>query len=62
MRARRDPLARGDLAVTGADLQALGAVGPAHRRGAGRRCSTACSTIRSLNTARHLLALARELL
>ena len=62
IRERGDPLTRGDLAVTGADLQALGAAGPQDRRDCWRCCSTGCWTIPRLNTARPLLALARELL
>jgi tRNA nucleotidyltransferase (CCA-adding enzyme) len=61
IRARREPLARGDLAVTGADLQALGAVGPR----IGELLATLLDRVLddpSLNDRSTLLALARELL
>ncbi|HKT61210.1 MAG TPA: hypothetical protein VJQ46_14250, partial [Gemmatimonadales bacterium] len=57
--ARRDPLARGDLAVTGRDLQTLGLSGP--------RLGAVLSVLLdrvlddpALNTRETLLAIARE--
>ena len=61
IRQRGEPLARGDLAVTGADLQALGATGPR----IGELLAALLDRVLDdpgLNTARPLLALARELL
>jgi tRNA nucleotidyltransferase (CCA-adding enzyme) len=61
IRTRREPLARGDLAVTGADLQALGAVGPR----IGELLAALLDRVLddpSLNDRSTLLALARELL
>jgi tRNA nucleotidyltransferase (CCA-adding enzyme) len=61
IRARREPLTRGDLAVTGADLQALGAVGPR----IGELLAALLDRVLddpSLNDRSTLLALARELL
>jgi len=60
-RERRDPLVRGDLAVTGADLQALGASG--HR--VGELLAALLDRVLddpSLNQRDSLLALAREML
>jgi tRNA nucleotidyltransferase (CCA-adding enzyme) len=61
IRVRREPLARGDLAVTGADLQALGATGPR----IGELLAALVDRVLddpSLNDRSTLLALARELL
>ena len=61
IRARREPLTRGDLAVTGADLQALGAVGPR----IGELLAVLLDRVLDdpdLNDRSTLLALARELL
>ena len=61
IRRRREPLARGDLAVTGADLQALGATGPR----IGELLAALLDRVLdepSLNDHTTLLALARELL
>jgi tRNA nucleotidyltransferase (CCA-adding enzyme) len=58
---RREPLTRGDLAVTGADLQALGAVGPR----IGELLAALLDRVLDdpgLNDRSTLLALARELL
>jgi len=60
-RERRDPLVRGDLAVTGADLQALGASG----RRVGELLAALLDRVLddpSLNQRDSLLALAREML
>jgi len=60
IRRRGDPLTRSDLAVTGSDLQALGAQGPE----VGRALSLLLERVLqdpSLNTREHLLKLAREL-
>lgn len=61
IRARREPLTRGDLAVTGADLQGLGAVGPR----IGELLAALLDRVLDepgLNDRSTLLALARELL
>jgi tRNA nucleotidyltransferase (CCA-adding enzyme) len=61
IRIRREPLVRGDLAVTGADLHALGAVGPR----IGELLAALLDRVLddpSLNDRPTLLALARELL
>ena len=61
MRERGDPLARADLAVTGSDLQALGASGPK----VGQVLAALLDRVLddpSLNRRDALLALARELL
>jgi tRNA nucleotidyltransferase (CCA-adding enzyme) len=60
IRSRRDPLTRSDLAITGTDLQALGATGPA----IGRTLAALLDRVvedPSLNTRDALLALAREM-
>jgi tRNA nucleotidyltransferase (CCA-adding enzyme) len=60
IRLRGDPLTRSDLAITGTDLQALGAKGPA----IGRTLAALLSRVvedPSLNTRDALLALAREM-
>jgi tRNA nucleotidyltransferase (CCA-adding enzyme) len=60
VRGRRDPLSRGDLAVTGADLQALGATGPR----IGELLAALLDRVLddpSLNRRDTLLALAREM-
>jgi tRNA nucleotidyltransferase (CCA-adding enzyme) len=61
IRARREPLTRGDLAVTGSDLQALGAAGPR----IGELLAALLDRVLddpSRNDRSTLLALARELL
>ncbi len=58
-RARRDPLARGDLAVSGRDLQALGAAGARIGEVLGLLLDRVLDDP-SLNTRDALLALARE--
>ena len=61
IRLRQEPLTRGDLAVTGADLQALGAVGPQ----IGELLAALLDRVLDepgLNDRSTLLALARELL
>jgi tRNA nucleotidyltransferase (CCA-adding enzyme) len=61
IRVRREPLTRGDLAVTGADLHALGAVGPR----IGELLAALLDRVLDdpgLNDRSTLLALARELL
>jgi tRNA nucleotidyltransferase (CCA-adding enzyme) len=60
VRERRDPLSRADLAVTGADLQALGATGPR----IGELLAALLDRVLddpSLNRRDTLLALAREM-
>jgi tRNA nucleotidyltransferase (CCA-adding enzyme) len=60
-RERRDPLVRGDLAVTGADLQALGASG----RRVGEMLAALLGRVLDdpgLNERDTLLQLAREML
>jgi tRNA nucleotidyltransferase (CCA-adding enzyme) len=60
IRRRRDPLTRADLAITGSDLQALGAKGP-------RIGDTLAALLDrvleepALNTRERLLTLAKEL-
>jgi hypothetical protein len=59
IRRRGDPLARSDLAISGSDLQGLGASGPE----IGRILATLLDRVLqepSLNTRERLLALARE--
>jgi hypothetical protein len=59
-RRRRDPLTRSDLAITGTDLEALGASGPQ----VGQMLATLLERVLdepALNTRETLLALAREL-
>jgi tRNA nucleotidyltransferase (CCA-adding enzyme) len=61
IRERRDPLTRGDLAVTGSDLQSLGATG----RRIGELLALLLDRVLddpSLNRRDALLALAREIL
>jgi tRNA nucleotidyltransferase (CCA-adding enzyme) len=61
IRARGDPLTRADLAITGADLQALGGTGPQ----VGQALATLLNEVLeepSLNTRERLLARARSLL
>jgi tRNA nucleotidyltransferase (CCA-adding enzyme) len=61
IRGRGDPLTRSDLAVTGTDLQALGASGPR----LGQILGTLLDRVLddpALNTRESLLALARKLL
>ena len=61
VRERGDPLVRGDLAITGTDLQALGARGP----GVGHILATLLDRVLDdpgLNRRDVLLAQARELL
>jgi tRNA nucleotidyltransferase (CCA-adding enzyme) len=60
IRGRGDPLTRSDLAITGSDLQALGAKGPE----IGRTLATLLERVLeepALNTREHLLSLARDL-
>jgi tRNA nucleotidyltransferase (CCA-adding enzyme) len=60
IRRRGDPLTRSELAVTGTDLQALGARGPE----IGQTLAVLLERVLdepSLNTREHLLALARDL-
>jgi hypothetical protein len=60
IRRRGDPLTRSDLAITGSDLQALGAKGPE----IGRTLATLLERVLeepALNTREHLLSLARDL-
>jgi tRNA nucleotidyltransferase (CCA-adding enzyme) len=61
IRARREPLARGDLAVNGSDLRTLGAVGPRIGQVLGALLDRVLDDP-SLNRRETLLALARELL
>jgi tRNA nucleotidyltransferase (CCA-adding enzyme) len=59
IRSRGDPLTRADLAITGTDLQAIGATGPE----VGRALAFLLERVLdepSLNTRDRLLALARE--
>jgi len=60
VRERGDPVTRGDLAVTGADIQALGATGPRVGEILGALLDRVLEDP-SLNTRGRLLALAREL-
>jgi tRNA nucleotidyltransferase (CCA-adding enzyme) len=60
IRERRDPLGRADLAVTGADLQGLGATG----RRIGELLAALLDRVLddpALNTREALLAIAREM-
>jgi tRNA nucleotidyltransferase (CCA-adding enzyme) len=60
IRRRGDPLTRSDLAITGSDLQALGARGPE----IGKTLATLLDRVLeepALNTREHLLSLARDL-
>ena len=60
IRRRGDPLTRSDLAISGSDLQAVGAKGPE----IGRTLATLLERVLedpALNTREHLLSLAREL-
>ena len=60
IRRRGDPLTRSDLAITGSDLQALGAQGPE----IGRTLANLLDRVLeepALNTREHLLSLARDL-
>jgi tRNA nucleotidyltransferase (CCA-adding enzyme) len=59
IRERRDPLARGDLAVTGRDLQALGFAGPRLGQVLGVLLDRVLDDP-ALNTPEALLAIARE--
>jgi tRNA nucleotidyltransferase (CCA-adding enzyme) len=61
VRGRGDPLTRGDLAVNGSDLRALGAAGPRIGQLLGELLERVLEDP-ALNTRENLLALARELL
>jgi hypothetical protein len=60
MRDRNDPISRGDLAVTGADIQQLGVSGPRVGEILGVLLDRVLDDP-SLNTRDRLLGLAREL-